>query len=293
MAGAGEGEGAGGRGQVVAALDPSRYTRDVCRYAAWAAGRLGAPLTCLHVVEGRAGSGRGEGFAEVDYDPGARLLDEAALLEATGKLAGEARGRLLLQQAAAMAAQAQDVEVHARLGHGALSDAFAALAPATELFVMGRRGEQSEFGKGRIGSQVERVVRGTGRPLLVASRGFNDIRRVLVAFEGSDRGRQRLEWVARSPLLAGLDIRLVAVGDESARPGLDWALRTLATAGIEAAGRLVQGDPQEMIGLHAEAIRADLLVMGAYGRSRLHQLLMGSTTSTVLRSSRIPVLLLH
>lgn len=284
-----------GGGQVLAALDASLYTRGVCRYAAWAAGRMAAPLTLLHVVEGRAarGSGQGEGFADVDFDPGAALLDEAGLLEAAGALEGEARGRLLLQQCAAAVAQAQACPVRPRLGRGALSDAFTAMAPEAALFVMGRRGEHSEFGNARMGSQVERVVRNTGRPLLVASRGFRDVRRVLVASDGSDGARGRLEWVARSPLLAGLEIRVVTVGDESARPALDQALQLLADAGVQAAGRVVHGDPQEMIAVHAEAVRADLLVMGAYGHSRIHQLLLGSTTSTLLRTSRIPLLLLR
>lgn len=285
--------GTDGGGQVLAALDASRYTRGVCRYAAWAAARLSVPLTCLHVVEVRSGRRDGGGFVDVEPEAGAPLLDEPALLEAAGRLAGEARGRLLLQQSAALAAQAPGLEVRARLGQGSLSEAFAAMAGEAALFVMGRRGEHSEFGKGRIGSQVERVVRGTGRPLLVASRGFNDIRRVLVAFEGSERGQRRLEWVAHSLLFKGLDIRLVSVGDDSQRPALDRALQVLADAGAQATGRVVQGDPQEMIGIHAEAVRADLLVMGAYGRSRIHQLLMGSTTSFVLRTSRVPVLLLH
>lgn len=283
----------GGGDQVLAALDASRYTLGVCRHAAWAAARLALPLTCLHVVEGRsAAGGPGAGFLDVDPAGGGPLLDEAALLEATARLEGEARGRLLLQQAA-LAARAPGLEVRARIGPGSLSGAFAAMAPEAALFVIGRRGEHSEFGQGRIGSQVERVVRSTGRPLLVASRAFPGIQRVLVAFEGSEGGRRRLDWVARSPLFAGLDVRLVVVGEEPARAQLDWALRRLEAAGLQAAGKLVQGDPQEMICLHADAVRADLLVMGAYGGSRIRQLLLGSTTSMVLRTARIPVLLLH
>src|SRR5690606_34958082 len=143
------------------------------------------------------------------------------------------------------------VQVRALLGHGALVAVLEAIAVDASLVVMGRRGEQSEFDKVRIGRQVERVVRGVRRPLLVAPRGFTGIRTVLVAFEGSDKGRRRMAWVARSPLFAGLEIRLVMVGEESARPALDWALATLATAGAKAEGRIVQGDPEEMIGLHA------------------------------------------
>ncbi|EKD21864.1 MAG: hypothetical protein ACD_87C00297G0003 [uncultured bacterium] len=36
---------------------------------------------------------------------------------------------------------------------------------------------------------------------------------------------------------------------------------------------------------------AELLVMGAYGNNRLRELLVGSTTTTVIRKSTIPVLL--
>lgn len=291
MAAAATTPGTGG-GPVVAAFDASLYTRGVCRHAAWAAGRLGAPLTCLHVVEGRA-AGAG-GFTDVPLDAGPALLDEAGLLDAAGRLEGEARARLLLQQAAALAAaEVPGLAAAARIGHGALVDAFAGLAPSASLFVLGRRGERSEYGAARMGSQVERVVRAIDRPLLVASRGFRGIRRVLLAHDGGERARARLDWVARSPLFAGLDIRVVAVGDEGMRPAVDEALAALQAAGLEAAGRVVHGDPQEAIALHAEAVGADLLVMGAYGGSRLRQLILGSTTSTLLRTCPIPVLLLR
>ncbi len=282
----------GAGGQVVAALDASLFTQGVCRHAAWAASRLGVPLACLHVVEDRRARA-GAALVDVALDPGTALLDEAELLETSGKLDRDARGQLLLQQAGALATRECEVQVRALLGRGPLAGVLGTMATDAALFVMGRRGEQSEFEKARMGSQVERVVRGIGQPLLVASRGFSGIRRVLVAYDGSDNGNRRMEWVARSPLFTGLDMRVVTVGDDGMRPALDRALGMLADAGMQATGKVVHGDPQEVIGQHAEAVRADLLVMGAYGRSRIHQLLMGSTTSTLLRTSRIPVLLLH
>ncbi|MBU2284983.1 MAG: universal stress protein, partial [Gammaproteobacteria bacterium] len=38
---------------------------------------------------------------------------------------------------------------------------------------------------------------------------------------------------------------------------------------------------------------ADLLVMGAYGHSRIRQLIVGSTTTALLRTSPVPVLVLR
>ncbi|TZG39377.1 universal stress protein, partial [Halomonas eurihalina] len=47
--------------------------------------------------------------------------------------------------------------------------------------------------------------------------------------------------------------------------------------------------------LHAyqEEQNIDLLVMGAYGHSRIRHLLVGSTTTEMLRKADIPVLLLR
>ena len=41
----------------------------------------------------------------------------------------------------------------------------------------------------------------------------------------------------------------------------------------------------------AAAEGADLLVMGAYGHSRLREIVLGGATREVLRDARIPVLL--
>ena len=43
----------------------------------------------------------------------------------------------------------------------------------------------------------------------------------------------------------------------------------------------------------ARARGAGLLVMGAYGHSRIRQLVVGSTTTTLLRLSEVPVLVLR
>ena len=85
---------------------------------------------------------------------------------------------------------------------------------------------------------------------------------------------------------------MVTVGEESARPALDWALARLAEAGVKAVGRVVQGDPQEMICLHAEAVRADLLVMGAIARGHLDNALIGNTAERILEAVKCDLLVM-
>lgn len=48
----------------------------------------------------------------------------------------------------------------------------------------------------------------------------------------------------------------------------------------------------ELLG-EADAMRADLLVMGAWGRSRVSELVLGGATRHVLTHARFPLLLAH
>ncbi|MEG2034400.1 MAG: universal stress protein, partial [Janthinobacterium sp.] len=43
----------------------------------------------------------------------------------------------------------------------------------------------------------------------------------------------------------------------------------------------------------AADLSADLLVMGAYGHSRLRETILGGVTRTILQSMTIPVLMAH
>jgi nucleotide-binding universal stress UspA family protein len=69
-----------------------------------------------------------------------------------------------------------------------------------------------------------------------------------------------------------------------ARHGLNIEVERLAGAGRPVAGVLKQ---------HAVDIDADLIVMGAYGQSKLQRLVFGGTTSAVLNNVSVPVLMAH
>jgi len=116
---------------------------------------------------------------------------------------------------------------------------------------------------------------------------------VLVAFDAGPSAIKAVAHIAADALLRGLPIRLLTVGSPSAQAGarLAEAEAMLRTAGYDATSDVRPGQPEEVI---AEVVRqgaADLLVMGAYGHSRIRTLFIGSTTTDVIRSCLIPVLL--
>lgn len=283
-------------GRVLAAIDRSIYTESVARHAAWAATRLGAPLEFLHVLDRHP-----ETTPAADYSGNLKLgekddlLNELASLdERRSKLAQE-QGRLLVQEARQIAGEAGASNVDVRQRHGELVDTLTELEPDVRLFVLGKRGGNADVAKGHLGGNLERTVRAVHRPLLVVSREFKPIERVLIAFDGSDTTRKGVEMVAASPLFRGLQVHLLMVGGESAAGAsqLQWAVDTLQAAGHAAQATRLPGDAEAVISGYVREQAIDILVMGAYGHSRIRRLIVGSTTTTVLRDCHIPVLLLR
>lgn len=159
--------------------------------------------------------------------------------------------------------------------------------------MIGKRGEHADFDRGHLGSQLERVARAVQRPLLVAARSFRPIRNILIAFDGSPTTRKGVQMIAASPLFTGLRIQVALAGSGSQRRDLAWAQEHLAGAGLDAEAQLLPGDPEQAIAGAVEAGNIHLLVMGAYGHSRIRRLIVGSTTTALLRTCKVPVLLLR
>jgi len=137
------------------------------------------------------------------------------------------------------------------------------------------------------------VVRSSRRPVIVAARAFKPIERFLIAFDGGASAMKAVDYVARSPLFAGLECRLLTAGADTpeARKRLDAAAAVLRGAGYPVTADIAAGQADAAIAERVEADGIDLLVMGAYGHSRIRSLIIGSTTSEMIRSCKVPVML--
>ena len=70
-----------------------------------------------------------------------------------------------------------------------------------------------------------------------------------------------------------------------------WQMRLLGN-GVAVHPEVVSGVPADVILDVAEVDKADLIIMSTHGRSGLNRLVYGSVAESVLRGSRIPVLLI-
>lgn len=129
---------------------------------------------------------------------------------------------------------------------------------------------------------------------------------VVIAFVGGRPGmisaatatattRKAVEMVARRPLFRGLPCHVVMVGADKAdaRDQRDWARTTLEKAGFQVTARLRSGQVDEVLCGYREEHVIDLIVMGACGYSKIREFLVGSTTTQLIRQSKVPLRLLR
>ncbi|WP_282339106.1 universal stress protein [Pseudomonas sp. PS02288] len=280
--------------QVLACIDASVSAPAVVDYAAWAALRMSASLSFLHVLDeqryphadlsGNIGLGSREA-----------LLNELSSLDAQRNRLALEDGRVLLQEARQRAHSAGVPIAETQQRHGDLLHSLNELQGDTQLLVMGRQGERSGGHALQIGSQLENVIRAVPRPILVAPSTFRVPRRLMLAFDGSVTARQAVETLASGALCEGMPIHLVMIGADTGDnwAPLDNAAARLAAAGYDVRQAIRHGEVVASLLAYQEEHSIDVLAMGAYGHSRIRQFLVGSTTGALLRSSSGALLILR
>lgn len=279
--------------KIIAMVDGSVYSESVCDHAAWVAKGKGWPVEVLHVL-GRRDEAADPRNLSGSIGLGARtaLLTELAELDAQKAKLARKRGQAIVEDAAARIG-AEGVEVTARLRLGDLVETLRDAEDEADLVIIGKRGEDADFAALHLGSNMERVVRASTKPILVASRAFQPVKKLLVAFDGGPSALKAVNHIARSELFAGLAIHLLTVGAETteAKRAIEGAAALLKGAGYTVTTEIAEGQPEHLIAVRAEAHDFDLLIMGAYGHSRIRSLLIGSTTTAMIRACKVPVLL--
>lgn len=281
--------------QVMAAIDGSQFSEEVCDYAAWASLVLQAPLTFLHVNDNHLPPEERNLSGNIGLGSREQLLAELADLDEQRAKVAQEQGRLLLKEAKERAIENGVSDSTCRQRNGTLVETLEELQSEIRLLVMGKRGETAHQDINHLGSNLERTVRTLHRPILMVTGSFKRPEKVMLAFDGSKTTRKGVEMLARSPLFDAIPVHVVIVGAETGdhRSQLDWALKTLREAGHEAEGAIRAGEVEATLRAYQEEQDIDLLVMGAYGHSRIRHLLVGSTTTEMLRKATIPVLLLR
>lgn len=279
---------------LLACTDGSAYAPSVYDHTLWAARRMNAAVRVLHLLDPHHErplntdlTGSIGPFAQTN------LTAELVELEASQARLAQTKARTILAAAGEHFAQAGLPGIKAEAKHGSLIDSIEEFEADADLVVIGKRGEHADFAKLHLGGSLERVIRSCRHPVLVASRAFQPIERMLLAYDGGPSVLKALEYVLHQPLLKGLHCHILRAGkiDDTARYYLEEAAGKLRAAGYTVTSEAIAGPAEEVIAQTVKAQKINLLVMGAYGHSRIRQLILGSTTTTMIRTCLVPVLM--
>jgi nucleotide-binding universal stress UspA family protein len=202
-----------------------------------------------------------------------------------------------------------------RRGHVAEEILRALEEEPADLAVVGSRG-LSGLRRFFLGSVAERVARHAHCSVLLARPLVNDLRRVILATDGSEPASRAEAWMRKLPLPEECELRVVTAMPylealapsrrlawpaeiralyqqerEGAQQHLDALVTRLTLGGRQCAADLLPGDAATSLLQYAEEQKADLIAMGACGLTAMQRFLLGSVSEKVLRHVPCSVLI--
>lgn len=220
------------------------------------------------------------------------LLEELAQLDQRRSFLAQKQGRLLLEGLCSRAFSVGVTNVERLQRHGELVDVLREMSFASSMLVMGRI-EHAAWGGHAQELQIGRLLRAYSLPILVVTgSAFTAPTSFVLAYDGSAGSTRLLGQVAISPLLRGLRCQLVQAGPPSSANeiGLRRAAERLRQAGFEVAITLEDGEADDVVCNAVARVQAGLMVLGLNSRSRSRQMVLGRTSTLLIRSSSVPVL---
>jgi nucleotide-binding universal stress UspA family protein len=192
--------------------------------------------------------------------------------------------------------------VERRLDESAAWDGYTLQARYSDLVVIGQSTNGPDA-PASVGDFAEQVVVNSPRPVLIVPAAGHAApvgKRILIAWNASIEAARAV--ASAIPLLRrAQQVDLAVFNPErepydahGAEPGADIAL-FLARHGvrIEVRRQAVTAPVGDALMSAAADWSSDLIVMGAYGHSRIREMMLGGATRTALQSMTVPVLMTH
>lgn len=264
-------------------------------FAFWLAGENGGHIQALAVIDVKSFEipvlGTADGFMPSVVSP--PIAESQALMD---ELTRGAKERL---DNFAHICRGRGLSCSTEVKTGIPGEVIAREAVAHDMVVMSRTGYvRVPKGEGRsVDPLVSNVIRSSIRPVLVAGRTFPDkgpVRDLMVAFDGSIHAARALTTALELCAGFGMECVLTTVAptEESGLEILDPAEAYLCHHGLTPRKKVVIGSKaSELLCDIVLAAGSDILIMGAYGRSPIREMLFGSTTERVLSHCEATVIL--
>lgn len=273
---------------ILACTDGSPHGDAACDYALHLGGRLKAQVTGLHVLDSRVMEG--PLMADISGWLGASpYADQLGQFRQIIENKGQAIGETFAKKAETAGLAAA---FSIKMGHP--SRVILEEEVHAELVIVGQRGEHAEHAGDSAGSVAERVVRRSTKPCLLTPGTFAPTHKILVGYDGSSLSSKALHEAIELAQAGGMSLFVLSVAEhhdiDVAQEYAQAAMRLVRAHECAAAPMVARGPAGMVLMEKAEEVGADLIVVGAFGHTRIRELVLGGTASLLMARSQKPVL---
>lgn len=274
--------------KILVGQDGSNNSASAAEYALWLAKRFKSDVTGVFVVDRVLLEGPFfyDLSASVGFDPFVNFTEKM-------RETLEARGKVILSEFKERCAKAK-ITAETFISTGVVAKELCKGAELADLLVIGRKGDSEDFETGLLGSVAEGVVRRSRTPVFIAPREFSPVKNPLLIYDGSENAVDAMRLAAEFAKVTGKKLTVASVGLEGeADEHLVDAMDYLKSYDIKGAFKELKGEAPTEIERYYKEAGHDMLFMGATHRSRVLELVLGSTAEYVLRAVEGPVLVVR
>lgn len=276
--------------KLLVCTDGSDYSQVCCRYAAWISERTGASIDLLYLTDLR----QFEVPLVADLSGSLGIQPYQDVLTHLQDM--EKRKAVVIEKNAREIFDKEGMKNPIQFYHhtGLLVDCLEDFEKDVDLVLLGKRGENADYATAHLGSNMERVIRASSKPTLTTSRKFIPFTKILLAFDGGESCQKALQFLCENDALSDQELHIITVSenedDKAAFENIEQAKSIAKGRKGTNVFKILNGNVEDQIARYVDNEEMNLLVMGVYGHRRIRYLLIGSTTTTVIRACRIPVL---
>ncbi len=273
---------------VLLPIDGSPYTEAILNYGEYFYKKFGAFVRLLSVVDIRLF----DWSVATSADSFVPILPSAEFQEESQKIQDEKAQKVI--EKASQILDKKKVAYEVIKISGIPVDEICQYAKTTDLVVMGTRGEYERWSGKLLGATAEAVTRQIAKPVILVDKTFVDFKQIQCGYDGSITANHALQMAAFFAKTLNLPLNVIAVFDseDEAQAVLQEAEKYLVPYQIKFHLKHEKGNVEEvLIAEQNNASVPSLMVIGGYGKSRLTEAILGSTTVHVMRKAAKPILL--
>lgn len=275
--------------RVIACIDSSPCINAIAEAAAWVARETKRELVLLQVLDYYPASYHlGEISGVIGFESNAMLLKELAELEQKQSELAIDYSNNLLKHISEMILDKYGLESTKIQEKGDFLEQSFSVLREIDFVVIGKVGERAAEKNKPIGSNVENFIRGANCTVMTVGENFKIPTRFIFAYEYSPTCLNIMQRISQSDLLKTLQCHLLYVGDHP--EVLKDPEEYLRTAGLDVVTVYRYGDVAENILEYQQELGIQMIVLGAFSHSKLHQFFLGSIATSIFRNASVPLL---